>query len=389
MNNTNSCNYFDSKRCNSCHFLSYPKTEITNQKMALLKDIFKDEISSGLKINEILECQNTFHSRAKAKFSIGGTFNNPIIGITNRKLEITELENCPLHYEKINSLLPILKDLIKQYKISPYIIKSKSGELKGIIIKSNAEQDQFILRFILKSKKYLNEIQKLVKTIQDKFNYVKVISINIQPVPHQILEGDEEIILSKQSTILEKHGDIHLIFGPKSFSQVTPYIAHKLYQKMAKIISKNKCEGLLDLFCGVGGFSINAADFIKWGIGIEISPQAIEYATLAAKENDINHLKFISDDVESYLNNYNFKKPDVVICNPPRRGLYEKICDQLKVISPELILYSSCNPITLQKDLMLLSSQYNVEELTPFDMFPLTKHMEILVILRKKIEGTR
>ncbi|PCJ63225.1 MAG: 23S rRNA (uracil(1939)-C(5))-methyltransferase RlmD [Planctomycetota bacterium] len=378
------CNYFNSKKCSSCHLLPNSIEEIKNQKILSLNEIFSLEVSQGLIIRDMIETPKAFHSRAKAKFSVGGTSNDPIIGITNKNLMITELEECPLHFEIINNLLPTIKNLIKTHRITPYDIKSKSGELKGLIIKSNSEQDQLILRFILKSKKHLEDIKSFMLTIQEKFNYIKIISVNIQPIPHQILEGEEEIILTKKNTITEKYENIELVFGPTSFSQVTPYIAHKLYKKVAEIISTNNCQGLLDLFCGVGGFSIIASEHIKWGIGVEISDQAIQYAKQASEINHIEKLTFLSGDVESFLESYNENKPDVIICNPPRRGLNNNICDHLKTISPNMILYSSCNPITLQRDLEYLSDIFIIEELIPFDMFPLTKHMEVLAILKKK-----
>lgn len=310
--------------------------------------------------------------------SVSGSVAKPVIGITRQDRTSQELAECPLSTELIADLLRHLAGVITRYSLTPYDIEARTGELKYIIITTTSRRDQGILRFILRSREALPHVQAAATDLTEHFPWIKVISCNIQPIPAAILEGSEEIPITDNTLIREDFEALSLYFAPQSFMQVTPAIAQQLYTRAAQIVAKAAPQRLLDLFCGVGGFSLCAAPYCREVLGIEISAQAIGCAQRAAEELGLQHVRFQATDVEGFIRGNRDYAPDMIVVNPPRRGLSEDTLRYLLHIKPHHILYSSCNPETFARDAQTLMSIYTLEELTPFDMFPMTHHWEVL-----------
>ena len=153
---------------------------------------------------------------------------------------------------------------------------------------------------------------------------------------------------------------------------------------MQEIIKLEKPTLVLDIFCGIGGFALFASQFTKKVVGVEVSESAIKSAKLAAQDNGFKNIQFLPKDAEEFLTTYSGNRPDMLICNPPRRGLSNQIIEKINNLAPSSLIYSSCNPETLANDIQLLKENYQVRSLAPFDMFPLTNHLEVLAHLRLK-----
>ncbi len=377
-----SCNYFDTKKCFSCSLLDKSADEYLSTKEQYLTDAFGTTFPST-NILPFWTPRAAFASRNKAKLSVSGKIENPCIGLTDSNLSGVELLDCPLHKPELNEILHTIKTLIPKYKLTPYDIKSRTGELKGLILKTNENSSETILRFILRSSESIIRIKKAIVEIQNKHPQVKVISANIQPIPHAILEGEVEQVLTKKDYITEKFGEISLVFGPQSFSQVTHETAEELYSYVTSLIKKSGALSMLDLYCGVGGFSLSAAKSLNSICGIELSENAVKNAKLGAELNGIKNAKFYCQDVKSYIETQNSSSIDLIVCNPPRRGLGKETTEQVLRILPRYLIYSSCNPESLLQDLSKLKSEYKLLSLKAFDMFPLTKHLEVVAYLEK------
>lgn len=328
----------------------------------------------------------TLPSRSKAKLSVSGTAKHPVVGLLTydgRKVEAKELLDCPLHLPPINRLLDFLAhEGITELKLEPYDPKSQHGELKAVIIMGNADASEMILRFVVRSAGAQSRIQPYVAKLLSTFPELKVVSVNIQPIPHAILEGREEILLTPASRIREQFDTFFLEFGPQSFKQVTHDTAQALYTKARELAAQRPIRQLLDIYCGSGAFSLALADVVDAGVGIEISADAVACAIAAATDSHQPkpHLKFYVADADASVNSLCLS-PDLVVVNPPRRGLSRSLISELIEMAPDRILYSSCNPLTLVRDLQLLSGSFQTLELYPFDMFPLTEHLEVLALL--------
>lgn len=372
------CSYYNAASCLSCELME-AGDDSARVKEDLLAKLFEREGFGELKIDPIIKPKDNFHSRSRVKLLVSGTAENPTIGLLDEQFEGIELLDCPLHLPKLNPLLHFIRELIIRERLHPYDIKSKTGELKGLMILSNRESSEILLRFILRSRSLEKRVCRLVPEIQKLFPEVKVVSINLQPIAHAVFEGPEEILLTEQSKIFEKYFNRKFAIAPQSFMQVTPEIAEQLYKSAAKLGEGRK--SFLDLFCGIGGFSVFLGEKAEWGIGVELSEQAIDCAQEGAKLNGLKNVKFIAADVLAYLRNFSGVLPELILVNPPRRGLFEEIIVELKRLKPTQILYSSCNSETLIRDLKSLKSDYKLERVVPFDMFPLTRHVEVLVSL--------
>ena len=376
------CHYFANNLCRSCPQLELPEAERAPAKMARLRSSVQAALGTAEALTSLWSPREVFPSRSKAKLSVTGTLERPVLGLVDRNINATELLNCPLHFPRLNQIAALVKTLIAPCKLTPYDIKERRGELKGLILKANHDSSQILLRFVLRSTDAVGRIRKILPTIQAAHPEVKVISCNIQPIPAAVLEGPEEIVLTEQTVIWEIFGAVELAFGPQSFAQVTPETARALYAHVAARLATTPGMGLLDLYCGVGGFSISSAASLKWGHGVELSTQAIDCAQRAAKKNGLTQLNFSHGDVAELLKTYSGPRPDAVVVNPPRRGLSPEIIEYIKALQPRQIIYSSCNPETLLRDLKLFMPRYQVLQLAPFDMFPLTEHVEVVATLR-------
>ena len=315
--------------------------------------------------------------------SVTGTADTPIIGVTRPDMTSSDIKGCRLSSAPIASLLAFLSGFITRHDLHPYDIRARHGELKFLIVMTTANNDQGILRFVLKSSEVVPRIRKALPELLIAFPWLKVISCNIQPIPAAILEGPEEIVLTDCAAIRDDVAGVPLYFAPQSFMQVTPSIAKRLYRAAADVVIESRAQDVLDLFCGVGGFSLSCADVCGSITGIEISKQAIECATKSAAEMGLKNTRFISADVDKFLSGRSTLSPDLVITNPPRRGLSDNIVGYLLQAAPKKIVYSSCNPETFCRDVAMLAERYSLDSVTPFDMFPLTNHWEILGVLGK------
>jgi 23S rRNA (uracil747-C5)-methyltransferase len=300
-------------------------------------------------------------------------------GFYDSGIQFKKLENCPLQANPINTCLPLLKKILAEYKIIPYDLKSKIGELKYVLITYSKSTDELLLRFVLRSKESLDRLKKMAVALHLQSKNIKVVTANIQNVHQAILEGEEELVLTESDFITHHFGTSTLYQGSRSFFQTNTDMAISLYEQFQKELSTREVNSLLDLYCGVGAFSLYARKFCKKVVGIEISKEAIEYA----KKNQSSGIEFHALDVEKYLNQPT-EHFDAIVVNPPRRGLNDQIITQLIKISPEYIFYSSCNAETLERDWQSLKNNYQIDSLQLFDMFPYTMHFETLVVLSRK-----
>jgi 23S rRNA (uracil747-C5)-methyltransferase len=353
-----------------------------SEKRAHLESLFPEHRNT---IKRTVGVTSADGSRSKAKLAV---FNSNANGDSQLRFgfydsagNARDLEECPLHDSRINSFLPTLKDFIIQCKIAPYDLSLKKGELKLVLL-SISNTGDLLVRFVLRSKESLDRIRMHTPDLQLKYPAVKVVTANIQPLHAAILEGDEEIILSEQKVIWHEFDEFKLALGARSFFQVTPEIAKKLYGTLSEKISNDKPQNMIDLYCGVGAFSFYSSRFCQNITGVEISKEAIDCAILSNEKNAKN-ISFQALDVEDYLKTVTTHF-EAVLVNPPRRGLNSKIIECIKKDNPKFIYYSSCNAETMKRDFLELQDQYDISEMTIFDMFPFTEHYETLMCLVKK-----
>lgn len=320
--------------------------------------------------------------RNKAKFAVTGSVSNPIIGLTGLENldQGRELLECPLHLDEINKVIPLLKKFITETNLLPYNIEERKGELKGIIVYFSEKSQSGYLRFVVRSKESLDRFKKHLPLLTQSGIW-KSVSVNIQPIPHAVLEGETEIWVTENTSIPNRLGEYEFSLSPKGFVQTNQEVAEKLYAEAALWVKDLQIDKMLELFSGQGSFSFFASEYVKEALGIEINPDAVESANAFATKTATSHLKFISSDA-SKMKELSMKfNADLILINPPRRGLGHTV-HLLNEARPQHIIYSSCDYESLAKDLSLLNG-YTIKKVKLFDMFPQTKHFETLVLLNK------
>ena len=376
------CNYYQEKKCLSCHKINQAYySQLTEKQDHLLQTLAE---FNPKQVNAPCASPES-EFRNKAKMAVLGTVEKPVLGIQNDSTMI-DLCDCPLYSTNMQHILKLVRTYIRKQGLVPYNINKRKGELKFVIITESriGDESYFMLRFVLKSQKFVDKIKNSYHLLQDKINNLQVVTINIQPNHAAILEGDEELILTDNPFLAFQLNQVPLYIKSKSFFQTNSYIAEKLYKTASDWVADLNVNSIWDLFCGVGGFGLHCIQHARRHhiqlTGIEISPDAIECATKSAEKLGYNKLNFKSLDATKYVTNEQ-DTPDLVLLNPPRRGAGKTLIQYLQTIKPNYVLYSSCNLTSMAEDLRLLSG-YQMTKVQLFDMFPHTSHMEVLVLLQ-------
>jgi 23S rRNA (uracil1939-C5)-methyltransferase len=228
---------------------------------------------------------------------------------------------------------------------------------------------------------------ELVNALKENFKNIKTIVKNINTKNTNVIMGQENEILYGEGFIQDKLGNFTFSISPLSFYQINPIQTEKLYNFAINKAKLKKKDVVLDLYCGIGTIGIFASTYVKKVYGIEIIEQAIVNAKENAKINNIDNISFYCGDVEKVLEDVLNKenlKPNVVFVDPPRKGLDMHTIQNIVNLKPEKLVYISCNPATLVRDLKELEKIYSVKEIQPLDMFPFTSHVECIVCLELK-----
>ncbi|PJG85047.1 23S rRNA (uracil(747)-C(5))-methyltransferase RlmC [Conservatibacter flavescens] len=393
MNLAVNCSHYLRGECRSCQWLERAySVQIQDKTQHLTLQLSHLDCSQLTWLPPFVSAQT--HFRNKAKMVVSGTVERPILGILrdpNDPTSAVDLCDCALYPQSFQQWFPILKDFIARAGLVPYNIQKQKGELKYILLTESRFSGGLMLRFVVRSEAKLPLVQRELKGLLTKIPPLQVVSLNIQPQHAAILEGAQEIFLTEQKTLEERFNHIPLFIRPQGFFQTNPKVAEGLYRTAQRWVEHLPITKLWDLFCGVGGFGLHCAAALQEKnptsdielTGIEISPSAIASATLSAQQLELSQVTFRSLDSAQFALKQDDNVPDLVIVNPPRRGIGKVLAQFLNQIQPHFILYSSCNAESMGKDLMELS-HYQLCQIQLFDMFPHTAHYEVLVLLQRK-----
>lgn len=414
------CQLHDASLCRSCPNLDLPLAQQLQLKQSAVQATLAGQVEAAAWLEPFASAPS--HFRNKAKLAVSGTTHAPVLGLVDRFDNGTDLTSCPLHVNEIKAALAPLTRAITRMGLQPYSIVKRRGELKHVLVTASAN-GQLMVRFVLRSTAQLPAIRKGASRLQNELPGLRVLSVNIQPRPAAILEGEREIILSQDSTldmplylpelgadgvvVNNKKSVLPLVLPPQSFFQTNSDVAAGLYAQarawardyaggQAGVLTgepgaggahpdaTQSSQSIWDLYCGVGGFALALAQPGAQVLGVEVSAPAIEGARAAAAQLSLTspQVRFEAGDasvLDASGQVYGHDKPDLLVVNPPRRGIGE-LAASIEDSGIQRVLYSSCNPASLTKDLEVMSS-YRVRRARLFDMFPHTNHAEVLVEL--------
>ncbi|MBB1199962.1 23S rRNA (uracil(747)-C(5))-methyltransferase RlmC [Enterobacteriaceae bacterium 89] len=370
------CALYDAGRCRSCQWLEQPVSAQLNAKMADLQQLL-----AAAAVEEwcapVSGPEQGF--RNKAKMVVSGSVEKPLLGMLHRDGTPEDLCDCPLYPASFAPVFAALKPFIARAGLTPYNVARKRGELKYLLLTESQQDGGMMLRFVLRSDSKLEQLRAALPWLQAQLPLLKVISVNIQPVHMAIMEGEQEIFLTDQQALPERFNGVPLWIRPQSFFQTNPTVASKLYATARDWVRQLPVSHMWDLFCGVGGFGLHCATPEMQLTGIEISAEAIACAKQSAAELGLQNLHFQALDSTKFATAQG-AVPELVLVNPPRRGIGKALCDYLSEMAPKFIIYSSCNAQTMAKDIAHLPD-YRVVRVQLFDMFPHTAHYEVLTLL--------
>lgn len=374
------CHYYQAGVCRSCTLIQTPYSQQLASKQEKAQQLLAPWPSVSWH-PPVASAQEDF--RNKAKLVVTGSSQQPKLGILGPKFEGQDLRDCPLYTPKIRQAIPVLEELIRRAKLTPYSVAQKKGELKNILVTSS-DRGQLMVRFVLRSKKLLVAIRSQLDWLQGQLPQLEVVSINLLREHVALVEGPEEIILTQAKTLPMQVGGLTLHLRPQSFFQTNTAIASALYQRGASWVKQAAPASLWDLYCGVGGFALFAAQQLgpdSRVTGIEISTEAIASAQRTVAEAGLSGIDFIAQDATSYALESG-QVPQMLVMNPPRRGIGQQLAQWVETSGIEQVVYSSCNVESFVKDLAAMPS-YRPVEGQVMDMFPHSSHFEAIFRLER------
>ncbi|MCI5055205.1 MAG: 23S rRNA (uracil(1939)-C(5))-methyltransferase RlmD, partial [Flavobacteriales bacterium] len=227
-------------------------------------------------------------------------------------------------------------------------------------------------------------LKKLLNAILERFADITSLYYTINEKKNDVLYDLDLILFHGSEFIEEQLGDLSFKIGPKSFYQTNSYQADKLFKLVKDFSAVNKDDVVFDLYSGLGTIGLFLANDCKEVFCIESVEEAVELGKINAIDNKIDNVSFYCGDMKDEIMNQSLKKPDVVICDPPRAGMHRKVVERLLQFQAEKIVYVSCNVATQARDLELLKAQYDILKSQPVDMFPHTHHIENVVLLKRR-----
>ncbi|EOI3457463.1 23S rRNA (uracil(747)-C(5))-methyltransferase RlmC [Cronobacter turicensis] len=370
------CALYDAGRCRSCQWIEQPLDTQLAAKMTALRTLLAD-LPVGEWGAPVSGPEQAF--RNKAKMVVSGSVEKPLLGMLHRDGTPVDLTECPLYPASFYAVFAAIKPFIARAGLTPYNVARKRGELKYLLLTQSTLDGGLMLRFVLRSKEKLEQLRAALPALLAQLPQLKVVTANIQPVHMAIMEGDEEIWLTAQQALAENFNDVPLWIRPQSFFQTNPTVASALYATARDWVRALPVNHMWDLFCGVGGFGLHCATPEMTLTGIEIAPEAIASARASAQALGLRNVHFQALDSTDFATGQQ-AVPDLVLVNPPRRGIGEALCEYLSRMAPRYMVYSSCNAQTMAKDIKQLPG-YRIARVQLFDMFPHTAHYEVLTLL--------
>lgn len=408
--------------CGGCQLLNldYEK-QLELKKNSVINIINK---IGKIDLNELNKCYDGIYSmdiphrfRNKMQMPFAIRNGNIIYGFyAERTHHIIEFDHCLASFKGSDAILDIIKNAIIKYNFSIYDENTNEGVFREVLVRCGNESNEISLTYIINDKNYEKNIdlyKKFDEYIVEKcgkieelgstsnvgkiaINSAKFVTstLNINTSKTNVLFGNKNIILRGTGYIEDCIGDVKYHISPESFYQVNMMMTKVLYDKVIEYANFSGNENVLDLYCGIGTISLYVARHVKKVLGIEIVEKAIENAKENAQINDIKNADFICEDITRNftddINNYknedyeNVDYYDVVIVDPPRRGLDEKVINYITSIEPRKLIYVSCDPATLARDINILSSkEYTLKKFANVDMFPHTMHIETVALLNR------
>ena len=375
------------KDCGGCQIQELDYQEQLNIKTNEVKQV----ISRIGKLEDVvvhpaLGMEEPFRYRNKAQFPIQKVDGSPVIGFYKKKShDIIPTDQCIIQHDVNDKIIKIIKTYIRAYKVSVYDEKTHTGVLRHLVTKVGFTSKEVMVVLVANGRKlpYLNELASVLKENIPGF---KTLVVNVNREKTNVILGNENRVIYGDGKINDNIGDLVFEISPLSFFQVNPVQTEVLYNKALEYAALGENDTVFDIYCGIGTISLFLAQRAKKVYGIEIVEEAIKDAKRNAEINNLDNVEFYVGKAEDVVPKMykQGKRANVVVVDPPRKGCDEKVLDTIVSMQPDRVVYVSCNPSTLARDLAYLNEKgYKSLEVQPVDMFPHSVHIENVALIVK------
>ncbi len=378
------CNHFG--QCGGCtlqHMEYSEQTKIKHKKV--IENLRRiGGINADYDNLKMIPAQQTFNYRNNAQFVIGKEGGVGILGFYQRNShDLQKIENCDLVHESHREIFAILSNFIKETGISVYDGKTGKGLLRHAIYRIGFKTGEKMLCLVINGDELPNS-KNLIKKLSQAEGFTNL-SININKAKSSVIMGKETKTLWGSDCITDYLGNYKFEISPNSFFQINPVQTEVLYDKIVELADFSPADTVADLYCGIGSISLYISQYVSMVYGIEISPDAVKNAKRNAEMNDVGNTEFTEGSAEGKFSALKELKPNIIILDPPRKGCNSQLLEQIINSPAEKIIYVSCDPATLARDLKYLTEKgFEFVRGYAIDCFCMTMHTETVVLMTKK-----
>lgn len=374
-------------KCGGCQLQHMSYKEQLKFKRQKVKDTLLRLGGVDVEVEQVLGMEAPYRYRNKVQLPIAKENGKVNIGFyAPRSHNIIDLKSCIIQDERADKIIKILREWIEEFNITIYDEKEHKGKLRHIMVRSGFRTGEIMIVLVTKDKKlpYKEElINKLTHNLQGIVSIIQ----NINPQNTNVVLGKESFVLWGNDKIIDYIGNLKFIITPLSFFQVNPMQTEVLYNKALEYADLKGNEVVFDAYCGTGTISLLLSQKAQKVYGVEVINEAIESAKLNAKENNVDNVDFVVGKSEEVIPELIEKgiKANVVVVDPPRKGCERALLESIAKMCPEKIVYVSCDPATLARDLGILEKLgYKTMRVQPVDMFAQTYHIECVIGMQRK-----
>lgn len=369
------------KKCGGCQLMEHSYEYQLNYKQELVETLLK----KYCKVEPIIGMENPYYYRNKvhAVFATDKK-GNSISGVYEvGSHRVVPVESCLIQDQRADNIIQTIRGMLKSFKIKTYDEDAGTGLLRHVLIRTGFNSNQIMVVLVLGSHIFPSK-NNFIKALLKIHPEITTIVMNVNNKKTSMVLGEREQVLYGKGFIEDTLCDRVFRVSPKSFYQVNPVQTEILYGKAIELANLNNKETIIDAYCGIGTIGIIASSYVKKVIGVELNKDAVRDAISNAKLNKASNIFFYAMDAGDFMSQMTLDKNnvDVVFMDPPRSGSTEKFLNSISTLKPKKVVYISCNPVTLERDLSyLVKKGYEVKTIVPVDQFPWTEHVESIILM--------
>lgn len=372
------------KKCGGCQYQGVPYKEQLKKKQKYAESLLK---SFG-RVSPIIGMENPYYYRNKVHAAFDRDRKGNIICGTYQPSthKVVPIEECLIEDKKSQKIIRTIRDMLKSFKIKTYDEDTGYGLLRHVLVRRGFTSNEIMVVLVIGSPIFPSK-NNFVKALRKVYPEISTVVLNVNNKRTSMVLGERDIVIYGKGYITDTLCGCTFRISPQSFYQVNPVQTEILYKKAVQFSGLTGAERVIDAYCGIGTISLIAAKQAKEVIGVELNKAAVRDARINAKENKISNVRFQQGDAGLFMEAMAEagETADVVFLDPPRAGSDEKFLNSLVKLKPQKVVYISCHPESLARDLKYLTKKgYCVKKIQPVEMFCFTSHVETVVMLSHK-----